>query len=379
MIRHILLLITIVSLCFTGCSSMDDTYKDFIKDGPILYLSKIQKDSVLVETGWHRAKFTLPVVNDSRSKKIYVSWNNGKDSKTTELNPSGKTEIMFDDLWEGSIIFSCRLEDNDDNTSLYTDISAIIYGEIYQRYLVDRPVIRQIYDGNDLHILFSNLSDSTTISSSVTWPKNDGTETSHTFTYDKSNKITLEGFKGKSFKMKTLYKPDSLALDNIWSQEKVYPAEYVLKRSNWTVTTSHPWAKDGTIKGNPECLIDDNDATGLNLQKPGNGTTPAGATLFFVIDMKEESTFNYFSLVHRTSLTAEGLRIWNLSLYGSNDGMSYQEIQKNIDIPYKSTIKEAVIKLKESHKYRYVKAVYEKFSTTQNTAVQIMEFNLGMK
>lgn len=379
MIRYILFLIIAVLLCLTSCGPMDETYKDFIKDGPVLYLSKIQKDSVLVETGWNRAKFTLPLVNDNRSKKIVVSWSNGKNSKTAELNPSGKTEVMFDDLWEGSIIFSCKLEDNDGNTSLNTDISATIYGEIYQSYLINRPIINQIYDGNDLRILFSDLSDSTAISASVTWPKNDGTEASRVFAYDKSNEIKLEDFEGKSFKMKTLYRPDSLALDNIWSQERVYPVEYVLGRSNWTITTSHSWAADGTIKGNPECLIDGNAATGLNLPKPGYSTTPAGETLFFVIDMQKENAFNNFSLVHRTSLTLEGLRIWKLSLYGSNDNVSYQEIQKNIDIPHASTIKEAAIKLEKSHKYRYVKVVYEEFSTTQNQAVQIMEFNLGMK
>lgn len=206
-----LLLCALVSLLAGGCSPMDDTYKDFIKDGPILYLTKIPHDSILIREGMYRVQIVIPEINDNRSNKVFVSWNNGESSTMQELNSVGKTEVNLDNLREGSFIFTCRLEDDDGHKSLNTDVQAVTYGEVYQSYLTNRFITSMQYD-DDLHLNFSKLIDSTAIASSITWSRN-GTEATKIFYYDQTNKIQLEKFQGTTFKMKTLYKPTKASLD----------------------------------------------------------------------------------------------------------------------------------------------------------------------
>lgn len=215
-----LLLICFFSL-LVGCSSMDDTYKDFYKNGPIIYLTKIPGDEVLVQGGWYRTQFTLPHIRDMRVNKVFITWNNGKDSLRSNINSSGKTNILIDNLREGTFIFTCRLEDNEGNKSLNTDITGYTYGDSYQMYLNNRIITKKEVDANSLVLFFSNLIDSTAVASSFTWSNGTG-DITKTFYYDKTNSITLENFNDIKFKMKTLYRPDPYVLDEIWSKEEEF-------------------------------------------------------------------------------------------------------------------------------------------------------------
>ena len=216
-----LMLLCFVSFFVVGCSSMDDTYKDFDKDGPILYLTKIQAGDVLVQGGWYRSQLTIPHIKDMRASKILIKWNNGRDSLRTDLNSNGKTTILIEDLREGSFIFTCRLEDNEGNKSLNTDITSSTYGDVYQSFLNNRAIINKSVSNNNLTLSFSDLIDSTAVASSFTW--NNGTDdVSETFYYDESNKIILNTVKSTTFKMKTLYLPEKQSLDNVWSDEQEF-------------------------------------------------------------------------------------------------------------------------------------------------------------
>ena len=54
---------------------MDATYKDFVKDGPIMYLTRLSKDSITVRNGWERVLISFPIVKDGRSTKIALALN----------------------------------------------------------------------------------------------------------------------------------------------------------------------------------------------------------------------------------------------------------------------------------------------------------------
>lgn len=216
-----LIYICVVSFFVIGCSPMDDTYKDFDKDGPITYLTKLSSDSVLVDGGWYRLQVSIPKVKDNRAEKVFIIWNNGKDSLRTPLNANGRTNILLENMREGSFILTCRLEDNDGNRSLNTDVQGMVYGDTYQSYLRNRIIASKSSSEGDLLLKFNNLSDSTAIASVITWQKS-SQETTETFYYDETNTIRLEEFGGTSFKMKTLYKPEIRALDYIESNEEEF-------------------------------------------------------------------------------------------------------------------------------------------------------------
>jgi len=216
-----LIFICFVSFLVIGCSPMDDTYKDFDKDGPILYLTKIKTDDVLVQGGWYRTQLTISPIKDMRANKVFITWNNGRDSLRTDLSSAGNTVIMIDNLREGTFIFTCKLEDSDGNTSLNTDITAFTYGDEYQSFLNNRAIISKSVSNSNLTLSFSDLSDSTAVASAFMW--NNGTDNiTETFYYDKSNKIILNNVKSTTFKMKTLYIPELHSLDNVWSDEQEF-------------------------------------------------------------------------------------------------------------------------------------------------------------
>ena len=165
-----------------------------------------------------------------------------------------------------------------------------------------------------------------------------------------------------------------------------------LDRDSWTASTSityangNNYAKDGDT-GKPEDLFDNKPGTYLSLVKPGksySGCTAGGKDepLYFVVDMGTEQTFNYFTWMHRSTNSYNYLRVWGISMYGSNDGQNFTEIKLNIAIPYESNTDEIVIDIPESN-YRYVKVQYTDWSdlngVTSGSTMQVSEFGLGRK
>lgn len=164
-------------------------------------------------------------------------------------------------------------------------------------------------------------------------------------------------------------------------------------RSVWKVSTSiqysdgNNYVKDGNT-GKPEDILDDDTATFLSLVKPGKtyGSWKADAIdvpLYFVIDMGMKQSFNYFTWAHRSTISSNYLRVWGISMYGSNDGTNFTKIQSDIDIPYENNTDKIEIDIPESA-YRYIKVQLIKWSdiaggSTLGGTMQIGEFNVGKK
>ncbi|MDR1880187.1 MAG: Ig-like domain-containing protein [Tannerellaceae bacterium] len=170
-------------------------------------------------------------------------------------------------------------------------------------------------------------------------------------------------------------------------------------RSKWTVQTSVSYSDgknyvtDGTT-GKPEDMFDDVATTFLSMVKPGknygaySGTSP-GYSLSFIVDMQEAQPFDFVRWQHRSNNSYTYLRVWGIDLAGSNDGVSFTDIQAGIDIP--GTGAETPngtdtnvyrIGLKAAANYRYVKVSITKWSdnsggATSGSTVQIGEFGLG--
>lgn len=74
--KFIFISVSILIFCsIISCESMDATYKDFVKDGPIMYLTRLSKDSITVRNGWERVLISFPIVKDGRSTKIAPALN----------------------------------------------------------------------------------------------------------------------------------------------------------------------------------------------------------------------------------------------------------------------------------------------------------------
>ena len=208
--KFIFISVSILIFCsIISCESMDATYKDFVKDGPIMYLTRLSKDSITVRNGWERVLISFPIVKDGRSTKIALALNQS-DTVRYELAKNKRTDILLENMREGSIIFSAWLEDDELNKSLATDFTGTIYGTQYQSYLLNRSIVSK-----------SMLLDSTLVASRLTWNKG-GEETTKISYYNKEGQDVLEDFTGDSFIMETLYAPQENVLDKIWSKPVKY-------------------------------------------------------------------------------------------------------------------------------------------------------------
>lgn len=189
--------------------------------------------------------------------------------------------------------------------------------------------------------------------------------------------------------------PDYAAVSG---QFTITAADDYLERMNWSVTTSRVWESgnnymvDGAT-GLPEHLIDGDEATYLSMLKPGksnysNGgavcSTPADHQLSFTIDCGAPVTFNAFAWRHRTvnNITV-GLRVDQITLYGSMDGENFTQIGGEFDLEGNNTngdTPESIYSCGSTVKYRYVKAVYGPTRTDNGNSGgntwQVAEFKL---
>ena len=149
-------------------------------------------------------------------------------------------------------------------------------------------------------------------------------------------------------------------------------------RSEWEVTASHQYVPDTGGTGAPEDILDGLYSTFLSIRKPGKGSeTPAGATIFFTIDLKQAFPFNYFKWHHRSTNANAGLRASEVDLLGSNDGVEFEEIQSGIalDVTADASTGEKIV-LDKKAAYRYVRFVITGYGSA-SSAVQISEVYIG--
>ena len=170
-----------------------------------------------------------------------------------------------------------------------------------------------------------------------------------------------------------------------------------LDRTGWTTTLSHtPVVYDATVNATRDAnaMIDDNPNTCVLIVKPNrtfasgpagdqvNTVVPDGAEIFFILDMGEQQTFDYFTLRHR-NIAAPGanstpnLRVEKCKIYGSNDGTNFTQIgdELEINIPHDANKQDVSKEIPEST-YRYFKFSITQWNSGGNT-IQISEFNIG--
>src|SRR5215208_5798550 len=100
------LFISVAAVIFFACGKMDDTYKDFIKNGEIIYTGRV--DSVQAYAGKNRIGLSMLLVSDPKITKVKVFWNNGRDSAVQNVvRTIGVDTVRFllTNLTEGTYSF----------------------------------------------------------------------------------------------------------------------------------------------------------------------------------------------------------------------------------------------------------------------------------
>ncbi|MDR2038373.1 MAG: discoidin domain-containing protein [Bacteroidales bacterium] len=252
--------------------------------------------------------------------------------------------------------------------------------ESYQQELQNRGVQSMTLTPQGIKLVWQPVDDFTMQYTMVKFTDASNVEQSIRVENDETSTVIVGLGHGMPFTLTSNYKPEGVSDVYIDATPRLYnPTTIDLDRIGWTSTQSHPRPSDSP---SPTAHLDGDLSTFLSQVKPGksNGNiSPGNDPVFFIVDMLEAQEFNYFRIRHRN--TTLGLRVWGLSIYGSNDGTNFSEIQLDIDIPNVTStndLESPNIEIPLST-YRYIKAIYTKWDTVNNSAVQMSEFYLGIK
>lgn len=248
-------------LCFSACSKMDATYKDFIKDGEIIYVAPA--DSIRAHPGRNRIRLSWLQLADPSVSKAKIYWNNKRDSMEVTLQRSkgiDTVNVLLDKLPENSYSFDIYTYDDEGNASIRKTVTGATFGDQYQNSLLNRSITGTRFSGDSVIINWAE-SDKGAFASSIVYTNLSGA--AHpVWAPAAADSTVLEGYKaGEPFLYKTLYLPDSLAIDTFFTVDdtikvKGPPVEYA--KTGWTATASSEDAEKRRVAVN---AIDNDPAT----------------------------------------------------------------------------------------------------------------------
>jgi hypothetical protein len=214
-----LIICACIALFAGACTPMDDNYKGFVEDGPVTYITKLKVEEVTITGERYRVHVTLPPLYDLRAKNVEVYWANKTRDTIHPINPGGETSFVINNLTEGTYIFEFILTDNDGNKSLTTPVTAEVYGDVYEGYLMNRAIMNYKKDT----ITFAEVKEPTMLYTIIEW--SEGGVEKQAIRDTLRTELILPDFNISSFRYRTAYQPGKA--DTFYS-----PYSYMLVNPN---------------------------------------------------------------------------------------------------------------------------------------------------
>ncbi len=154
-----LILISVLALAAASCAKQDTVYKEFIKDGGLIYPAKPL--NITAERGYQRIvlKWDLPMDPSIRTAKLF--W----DSRTQSMDfnyssyPDGKVSVEIPDLEDRSYTFEVVNYDASENASLAAEITSSPFGESWLVSHAERSVKFSEMEGTSARITLGKPTD----------------------------------------------------------------------------------------------------------------------------------------------------------------------------------------------------------------------------
>lgn len=287
-----LLIISITAIA--GCKKMDSTYEQYIVPGGITYAGKANK--AVAQPGKNRVRISWPKSSDPNVIKAKIFWNNFMDSVELDIPSTIDTvSYLIDNLEEKTYSFVVKTYDNKGNVSVPVELITASYGVNYQASLINRAVnvntvsangntVKITWGGSDItngafatELLYTNMSGSESI---LTIPAN-------------VSATTITDYQlGSTYKFRTLFRPDSLAMD-VFNTPYEVAGDFVFDKTEWKIvafSTQHD-AGSNAVKN----FIDGTDGTRWH-----SAAGPSRYPHFVTIDMGAVKTISRFGLWRTT-------------------------------------------------------------------------------
>lgn len=199
---------------------MDDNYRDFIKDGPITYVGKV--DSVKVYPGRNRAKLSWKLSPDPEAAYLWLRWTQAGKTDSIKLNIIRKqgidtAETLISSLAEGAYTFHIQTFDEQGNQSVNVESFGTIYGDSFQSQLTERVISGQTKTADTLAIRFFAESSDYLVKTIFSYESTEN-DIKEVILPRNGQEVKLGKFKyGTDLRFRSAFLPDTLAIDTLYT------------------------------------------------------------------------------------------------------------------------------------------------------------------
>jgi hypothetical protein len=297
-ISYIGLMMFIASCFFAACTKMDATYKQYVVPGGLTYTGKATSPKAY--SGLNRIKVAWLRGADPSVIKAKIFWNNYADSLNVDIPATGDTiSAMITNLDEKNYTFVIRTYDGKGNSSIPVEVVGGSYGVKYQAQLLTRPVNSTLINAKGkLTINWGGADVSNgAFASEVKYTDVSGNVKYQIFPVEMKTSEILDLKPNTSYQFRTIFKPDSLSIDNFYTGY-TDGGLFSFDKKDWSIidfSSQHPGGDNAVTN-----FIDGTDATRWH--------TCAGCSSyphFATIDMGAERTITQFG-VWRTTFETGG-------------------------------------------------------------------------
>ncbi len=318
------ILILVLAALLASCSKMDDTYKEFLKGGEIVYIGKA--DSAKADPGRNRIQLSWLVLADPKVTGAKIYWNSRLDSLVIPIKKTADIDtirVMLNGLAEGTYIFEIYTFDDKKNSSMMTEVVGSVYGDLYESALLTRPLTEANFKRGNVNLRFGATNEQA-VFSEVEFT-NDQDEAQKVRVPTDSLTFKLENYKqGSPLRYRTAFIPAPTAIDTFYTAyDTVIPVEGVLEKvpyskSAWSIAAFSSEEPNNTRLASK--LIDGDINTFWIARYSANPTSYPNH--YVTIDMGALRPVDGFSMVQKTG----DRKIRKLEIFISDDNNNWQSL-----------------------------------------------------
>lgn len=221
-LQYIYITIGMIIMLFASCRKQDYLYKEFIQDGEINYVGKV--DTAYVHSGNHRIKLSFEL-KDPNINRIKILWDLGTDSIIVPIQKGIGTEtfeVLLPNLEERLYSFVIYTLDKKDNKSIAYKIQGQSFGEEYVSNLLNRAISTITYSGNNATVNWYEGNEQL-YETEIIYSRLDNVEQTVVLPSNQNSVILSNIDRTKGLKYRTIYKPNNLAIDLFYTPYNTRP------------------------------------------------------------------------------------------------------------------------------------------------------------
>lgn len=304
-----------------SCTSQDDIYKEFIKDGGYIYPAKAA--NITSETGFQKVTLFWPVPKDPSLRSARVYWDNYTDSLDLNYSDFSDTvSVTITNLADRSYTFDIVNFDKLGNKSIAAEKSATPYGMNWLSTHEERQFKHAWVDGTTATVQLTE-STSEMVATKFRYKNLDGewVEFGPRMTPREVNFKLTNAMRGKYFEFSSGFLPSD-GRDTAWMEwtKSSYPIVYPLDTKDWTVTAT----TGGTMGENtPDKIFDGIADANHRWHSTAGNNFPKILSIDTNCEAGKEPTYKTFSMARNPTMSYR--YIFNFQIFTGNEPFNPDE------------------------------------------------------